>query len=559
MKNKTLAVVMATYDDFHGVYFTVHSLLLYHGDAVDKIIVLDNNPTSKHGEMTKNFIGNLGNPNVKYMELTGINSTALTRDTAIRSATSDVVICIDPHVLLPFGAVRTVRNYFEATDSKDLIQGPLQYDNGKQISTHFNFDNWSGEMWGTWDTDPRGFGNEPFEIPGNGLGMFATQREHWLGFNAEFRGFGGEEGYVHEKYRKAGRKVICLPQARWVHRFGRPDGAPYPLTFIDKARNYAIGFRELGLDLSPIRKHFVDELKKIDPLDWKAIENGEYPKPRTCQSCVGEAFDTIDEWFDLVKSKASDINEHATTLRELATGRTVADYGHRPECSSVALASTASGYTLLHPAQPREFAHIAKFLGSKKVPVNHQVVKEEIPTVPKCDLLFIDTVHTYDYTKRFLAANHEQVRDYIVLHDTVIYGETGEDGKKPGMMGAIREFLREHRRWSVKQHHHHQYGLIVLVGNDSLKPKLPGMIRQASNFAKAVAKHVANGANKVSLEIYESRLAKCDECPSRLNDRCTECGCFLEEKASWETSECPLEHWSRPSVQPTVASPSSVT
>ena len=37
-----------------------------------------------------------------------------------------------------------------------------------------------------------------------------------------FREFGGEEWYIHEKYRQAGAKCLCLPFLRWQHRFADP-------------------------------------------------------------------------------------------------------------------------------------------------------------------------------------------------------------------------------------------------------------------------------------------------------------------------------------------------
>jgi hypothetical protein len=98
----------------------------------------------------------------------------------------------------------------------------------------------------------------PYEIPMMGLGLFACRREAWLGFNPEFRGFGGEEGYIHEKYRQAGRKTLCLPFLKWLHYFHTRDGkvtAPYAPQLADKVHNYEVGFAELGLDPAPMRQH----------------------------------------------------------------------------------------------------------------------------------------------------------------------------------------------------------------------------------------------------------------------------------------------------------------
>ena len=55
-------------------------------------------------------------------------------------------------------------------------------------------------------------------------------------------------------------RTLCLPWLRWVHRFGRPAGVPYPLYVEDKLRNYLIGFIELGWDPAPALEHFAADL-----------------------------------------------------------------------------------------------------------------------------------------------------------------------------------------------------------------------------------------------------------------------------------------------------------
>ncbi|MGH2549121.1 MAG: hypothetical protein ACRDHN_07015, partial [Thermomicrobiales bacterium] len=138
-----------------------------------------------------------------------------------------------------------------------LLQGPILYDDTHNISTHFH-PQWRDQMWGIWQTDERGLDpdGEPFDIPMQGLGVFSSRKAAWPGFNPAFRGFGGEEGYIHEKFRQRGGRCLCLPWLRWMHRFGRPKGVPYPLSVEDKFRNYILGHSELGLDLAPIIEHF---------------------------------------------------------------------------------------------------------------------------------------------------------------------------------------------------------------------------------------------------------------------------------------------------------------
>jgi hypothetical protein len=69
-------------------------------------------------------------------------------------------------------------------------------------------------------------------------------------------GFGGEEGCLHEKFRIAGARTLCLPFLRWVHRFPRPQGIPYTHDWEGRIRNYLLLFDELGFDRLPVLEHF---------------------------------------------------------------------------------------------------------------------------------------------------------------------------------------------------------------------------------------------------------------------------------------------------------------
>lgn len=269
-----LTIGMPVYDDFNGAWFSVQSLRIYHADAMDdcEILVVDNHPKSPQGIALKGFIDGWTGPNVRYVELPGACGTALAKNQVFANAQGDAVLCMDAHVLLAPGAVkRLVQFYDEQPQTNNLYCGTLLYDDLVNISNDFN-DEWSSEMWGTWATNPAGIdpNAEPFEIKAQGKGLFTCRRAAWLGFNDHFRGFGGEEFYLEEKYRKCGHHVMCLPWLRWNHRFGRPEGVPYPLRLIDKARNYLIGHVELGLSQRRLYDHFVKR-DKIKQQDWENI------------------------------------------------------------------------------------------------------------------------------------------------------------------------------------------------------------------------------------------------------------------------------------------------
>jgi hypothetical protein len=251
-----LTIGMPAYNDFDGVYFTLQALRLYQDLEQTELLVIDN-----YGcDYTKKLVEE--DLRERYIRATEVVGTAAPRDMVFREARGRAVLCCDCHVLFAPGAIARLKQFYrEHPDCLDLLQGPMLGNDGRALLTHFE-PQWRAQMWGVWATDPRGLdpSGDPFEIPMHGLGVFSCRKAAWLGFHPQFRGFGGEEGYIHEKFRQAGRRCLCLPWLRWLHRFSRPSGIPYPLTVEDKLRNYVLGHAELGLDLMPALLHFSEFL-----------------------------------------------------------------------------------------------------------------------------------------------------------------------------------------------------------------------------------------------------------------------------------------------------------
>lgn len=257
-KDYKLSIGMATYDDYDGVYFTIQALRLYHANVINdvELLVIDNNPSGLASEALKNLCNN--STNCRYVPYTEKTGTSAPRDYIFEVASAPYVMCVDSHILLDINVIQKLIKYFRKNPlSNDLLQGPLLDDGGTTIFTHWD-PVWSKGMYGTWSIDDRGrkASNKPFEIPLQGLGLFACRKAVWLGFNPDFSGFGGEEGYIHEKFRQAGHRTLCLPFMRWMHRFNRPFGANYANTWEDRVRNYFIGYQELGLNSDKMEQHF---------------------------------------------------------------------------------------------------------------------------------------------------------------------------------------------------------------------------------------------------------------------------------------------------------------
>jgi hypothetical protein len=256
-----LTIGMATYDDYDGVYFSVQALRLYHPEILDdlELVVIDNHPDGPCSEALKKLEG--ATSNYRYVPNDSRRGTTV-KDFVFREAAGEFVLCMDSHVFVVPGALKRLLDYFAANpDTPDLVQGPLLYDDLSNIATHFT-PQWRAGMYGTWECDARGKDPDapPFDIPMQGMGLFTCRRAAWPGFNPKFRGFGGEEGYIHEKFRQRGGRTLCLPFLRWMHRFNRPFGVPYRNVWEDRIRNYVIGFRELGLGTEQMEEHFATHL-----------------------------------------------------------------------------------------------------------------------------------------------------------------------------------------------------------------------------------------------------------------------------------------------------------
>ena len=272
---------MATYDDFDGVWFTIQAIGMYQPEVLGDVsfLVIDNHPEGAAAPSLRALTDWL--PDYRYVAFNGYRGTAV-RDLVFREADADIVCCLDSHVLLRPGALSHLLDWFGAhPESMDLLQGPLLYDSLEVGATHLE-PTWGAGMYGQWGRDPR-IGDPdcaPFEIPMQGLGLFACRKDAWPGLNPRMRGFGGEEGYLQEKFRQRGGRVLCHPGLGWLHRFSRPAGVSYPNNWEDRVRNYRIAWSEIGWDLAPVRSHFRELLGsdvEADSLIERARAQAEHP------------------------------------------------------------------------------------------------------------------------------------------------------------------------------------------------------------------------------------------------------------------------------------------
>ncbi|RME22940.1 MAG: glycosyltransferase family 2 protein, partial [Candidatus Zixiibacteriota bacterium] len=219
--SRILTIGMAVHNNPQGVWMTIESIREKYPQCAQDVqfLVLDNCPDSVEGEATRDYVRNnldrSGDGWVgHYIAATPRQSTSL-RNLIFDCAETEYVMCLDSHIFLkgPNALPKTIAFLKSGAAGNDLYHGPAYHERGYIYATHMN-PAFRGQNFGTWGVMQAESGGhvfhadwpEPIEIPAHGMGLFLARRDTWLRFHHAFRHFGGEECYIHEKYRLHGRK-----------------------------------------------------------------------------------------------------------------------------------------------------------------------------------------------------------------------------------------------------------------------------------------------------------------------------------------------------------------
>ncbi len=356
--------------------------------------------------------------------------------------------------------------------------------------------------------------DEPiFKIPAMGLGLFTCRKDAWLGFLEGHRMFGGEEGYIHEKYEQAGHSTFCLPWLKWNHKFRDPkEASKYPLMREAKVCNYVAEFDELGRDKTDIYEHFV-ATGRLSESAWTKILadplNFELPTPPPTASQMEALAKTIpesphglpnpnktlDEIFEWVAHKERDMNQHLPVLRSFAARCDhVTEFTKRRE-SSVGLVAALPKKVISYQKESDPLLDILHHVLRRTPNKDHNTEwtshigsrcmdSLQGDVIEETDLLFIDNIHTGKRIFKELVKHGQKVRKYVAFHDTHTYGMEGEDGG-PGLAYGIRKWINHEweeygREWQLAYHNGGQHGFTIYSSdpkdwdNNYLDPWPPG-------------------------------------------------------------------------------------
>lgn len=177
-----------------------------------------------------------------------------------------------------------------------------------------------------------------------------------------------------------------------------------------------------------------------------------------------------DEYLNVCNT-ISDINEHIPLLYQLAKDcKSIVEFGVRDGQSTRAFLysnTPLKSYDLELDSELESLFNYSKQQGNSVEYIKANTLDISIDST---DLLFIDTLHTYNQLKQELKLHGNKATKYIVLHDIISYGLVGEDDKL-GLIPAIMEFLIENPHWKIKHFLTNNNGLLVLDNINNVKQK----------------------------------------------------------------------------------------
>lgn len=270
-----LSICIATSDDYSGLHETITSILAHHSECRNRIeiVVCDNSPVgSRHVDLNQKLCNSTEST---YVRLDKRFGTACAKNEAVAASRGKWCLLIDSHVQIPGavvdwdgmaikqGVLRQALHWVMTRPNDQTLYHGHGYreDIGEStFGTQFK-PGFGSFMWGQWETDERRSGQVPFDIWAAGCWLMLFNRQAWEtvgGFHPLCLGFGGEEVFIHERWRRSGRKVQCLPWLRASHRFGNPAREPMPIA--DRIWNNCLMSLECGTPTKEqIVEHFVNE------------------------------------------------------------------------------------------------------------------------------------------------------------------------------------------------------------------------------------------------------------------------------------------------------------
>lgn len=157
----------------------------------------------------------------------------------------------------------------------------------------------------------------------------------------------------------------------------------------------------------------------------------------------------------------TDIHEHLPTLRRYASMCDhITEFGVRAGNSTFAFLAAQPRMLVSYDIEPFADEALATASRGQTDFVFRRADTTTMPTITSTDLLFIDTLHTYEQMQQELSLHASQAQRFLILHDTVAFGDHGEHGCR-GILPAIEEFVAG-GAFAVRERLDNNNGLMIL-------------------------------------------------------------------------------------------------
>lgn len=192
---------------------------------------------------------------------------------------------------------------------------------------------------------------------------------------------------------------------------------------------------------------------------------------------------TAEEYYLESCNNTSDINEHLPILKKYAEkSKHITEMGVRTVVSTFSLIlSKPQKMISIDIKHPCSFGACDRLKVIEEYSIINNIDYNFILSntldieIENTDLLFIDTLHTYEQLKRELELHSNKVNKYIIFHDTELFANKNEvingietPQRKNGIIPAINEFLQENKNWKILEKFLNNNGLMVIgkIKND---------------------------------------------------------------------------------------------
>ena len=187
--------------------------------------------------------------------------------------------------------------------------------------------------------------------------------------------------------------------------------------------------------------------------------------PRSFMYELRAARATVDDLYDLAVRSSSDINEHLPTLRMLAAMVShVTEFGTRSGLSTAAFLKAAPERVVSYDlVRRREVAGLE--IAAKRAGISFEHLRKDVlaTEIEPTDLLFIDSIHTYDRICRELELHGDKARVFIAFHGTTAFAEVGEVSDSRGIWPAIEAYFATRPGWRLLGRWTNNNGLAVFM------------------------------------------------------------------------------------------------